>query len=84
MPLDEQQIADWVAEAWRRTTVEQIDDPEGFVAECDAAPGSIAFGRTATAARQEMQTVLLDWATLRIERGYSLPQVHGTVAATRS
>ena len=74
MEASEQQIDDWAAAAWNRTTVERIDDPEGFVAECEAAPGSLAFGHTAREARDEMRTVLIDWATLRVERGYSLPR----------
>ncbi len=81
MQVSEKQIGDWAAAAWGRTTVERIDDPEGFVAECEAAPGSLAFGRTAQEARDEMRTVLLDWATLRVERGYRLPHIRGAVAA---
>ena len=78
--VSERQIDDWVAKAWDRSIVEPIADPEGYVAECDAAPGAVAFGRTAEEARAEMRTVLIDWAALRVERGYSLPHVGGTVA----
>lgn len=81
MGVSEQQIDDWAAAAWHRTTVEHIDDPEGFVAECEAAPGSLAFGRTAQEARDEMRTVLLDWARLRVDRGYGLPHTSGTIPA---
>ena len=81
MRTSKKQIGDWVAAARQRTTLEHIDDPEGFVAECEAAPGAVAFGRTMEEARDEMRTVLIDWATLRVERGYSLPHIRGAVAA---
>ncbi|MCY4067918.1 MAG: hypothetical protein OXE79_02255 [Acidimicrobiaceae bacterium] len=81
MRASEQQIDDWADAAWHRTTVEQIEDPEGFVAECAEAPGALAFGRTEQQARDEMRTVLLDWAQLRVARGHGLPRISGTVHA---
>ncbi len=77
----DQQIESWATAAWALTTVDRIDDPDGFVAECAAAPGALAFGLTIEKARNEMRTVLLDWAKLRIERGYDLPHISETIPA---
>lgn len=74
-------IREWVAQAHERTAVEAIESPPGFVAECDAAPGALAFASTAEAAIEEMRSVLHGWASLRVERGHDLPHLRrGTVA----
>ena len=66
-------IREWVAQAHERTAVEAIESPPGFVAECDAAPGALAFASTAEAAIEEMRSVLHGWASLRVERSHDLP-----------
>ena len=53
--------------------MEAIESPRGFVADCDAAPGALAFATTAEVAIEEMRSVLLGWASLRVERGHDLP-----------
>jgi len=70
---DDGRIREWVAQAHERTAVEAIESPPGFVADCDAAPGALAFASTAEAAIEEMRSVLLGWASLRVERGHDLP-----------
>ena len=70
---DDRRIREWVAQAHERTAVEAIESPPGFVADCDAAPGALAFANTAEAAVEEMRSVLLGWASLRVERGHDLP-----------
>lgn len=70
---DDGRIREWVAQAQERTAVEAIESPPGFVAECDAAPGALAFASTAEAALEEMRSVLHGWASLRVERGHDLP-----------
>ena len=77
-----QRIHEWVAQAHERTAVEAIESPPGFVADCDAAPGALAFASTAEAAIEEMRSVLLGWASLRVERGHDLPHLRRD-AATR-
>ena len=66
-------IREWVAQAHERTAVEAIESPPGYVADCDAAPGALAFASTAEAAIEEMRSVLLGWASLRVKRGHDLP-----------
>ena len=73
LPGDVGRISEWVAQAHERTAVEAIELPPGFVADCDAAPGALAFASTAEAAIEEMRSVLLGWASLRVDRGYALP-----------
>jgi len=70
---DDGRIREWVSQAHERTAVEAIESPPGFVADCDAAPGALAFASTAEAAIEEMRSVLLGWASLRVERGHDLP-----------
>ena len=77
-----QSISEWVAQTHERTAVEAIESPLGFVADCDAAPGALTFASTAEAAIEEMRSVLLGWASLRVERGHDLPHLRRD-AATR-
>ena len=73
---DDQIINEWVAQAHPHTTVEAINSPPGFVAECEMAPGALAIGRTEEEARQQMQSVLSGWASLVLEDGGDLPYQH--------
>ena len=69
----DQIISEWVAQAHPHTTVEAVSSPPGFVAECDAAPGALAIGRTEQQAREQMRSVLFGWASLVAEDGDDLP-----------
>ena len=55
--------------------MEAIRSPAGFVAECDAAPGALAFGCSEAEARDEMRSVLFDWASLGLQCGHGLPRL---------
>ena len=72
-PRHDQIISEWVAQAHPHTTVEAITSPPGFVAECDAAPGALAIGRSEQQAREQMRSVLFGWASLVAEDGDDLP-----------
>ncbi|MDE0163306.1 MAG: hypothetical protein OXL98_16405 [Acidimicrobiaceae bacterium] len=74
-PGDERRVRAWVDEAHRRITVEAIRSPAGFVAECYAAPGALAFGCSEAEARDEMRSVLFDWASLGLQCGHGLPRL---------
>lgn len=49
--------------------VEGINDPAGYVATLRDVRGPWAFGKTAEAARAELQSVLIGWALLKLDDG---------------
>ena len=71
----ERLIDEWVDRAHPHTTVEPIDDPEGFVALCPPARGAITFAYTEQEAIDEMRDVLSGWAYFSLDSGQDPPKL---------
>jgi len=62
-------VCPWAEAAASCAVVESIQDPDGFVATVSGLAGPWAFGETKEAALMELESVLRDWAAIKIADG---------------
>jgi len=59
----------WAEAAVSYATVEQIQDPDGVVATISGLKGPWAFGESKEEAIAELESVLRDWAAIKLAEG---------------
>ena len=62
-------IDQWAEAAVSHATVEPIEDPNGLVATIAGLAGPWAFGETKEKALDELESVLRDWAAIKLADG---------------
>ena len=65
----EKLIDQWAEAAVSCATVEAIQDPDGFVATISGLAGPWAFGESQEQAIVELDSVLRDWAAIKLADG---------------
>ena len=71
-------IATWANAAISHAEVEPIEDPNGYFATVPGARGAWGFGETVAEAINELEEVLVDWATLKLSNGHKgIPAMGG-------
>ncbi len=71
-------IALWAEIAVRHAIVRPINDPEGLIATVAGLDGAWAFGPTPEDAATELNSVLIGWATLKLDDGDTdIPPMEG-------
>ncbi len=68
----------WAEVAVAHATVRAIRDPAGFVATVAGIEGAWGFGDSSEEALEELESVLIDWASLKLEDGDDdIPSMEG-------
>ncbi len=68
----------WAKIAVSHATVRSINDPVGAVATVAGIDGAWGFGTSTEQALQDLESVLIDWATLKLEDGDDdIPSMEG-------
>ena len=62
-------VCPWAEAAVSCAAVESIQDPDGYVATISGLAGPWAFGETKEAALEELESVLRDWAAIKLADG---------------
>ena len=71
-------VEQWAKIAVSRATTESIKDPDGIVATIVGIDGPWAFGQTGEEAIKELESVLIDWVTMKLEDGDDdIPNMEG-------
>ena len=74
----EKLIERWAVAATSQAKVRAINDPEGLVATVVGIDGAWGFGSSSEEALEDLQSVLIDWATLKLEDGdEDIPSMEG-------
>ena len=74
----ERLIARWARLAVSHATTDAIADPPGFVASVVGIRGAWGFGCTREQAFEELESVLIDWASLKLDDGDDdIPSMEG-------
>ena len=69
----------WAQAALRHAVADPIEDSEGYFAGVAGVPGAWGFGNSPAEAKSDLLSVLVDWADLKIKRGYGddIPSMGG-------
>ena len=71
-------IERWAEVAVSRATVRAINDPAGVVATVEGIDGAWGFGQSEDEALDDLRSVLVDWASLKLEDGDDdIPSMEG-------
>ena len=74
----EKLVAQWADAAVSHAKVHSIDDPSGLVATVAGVKGAWGFGGSPEEALDELRSVLIGWASLKIEDGDDdIPSMEG-------
>ena len=74
----ESMVEQWTKVAVSQATTESIKDPDGMVATIVGIDGPWAFGQTGEEAIKELESVLIDWVTMKLEDGdKDIPHMEG-------
>ncbi|MCY3862453.1 MAG: hypothetical protein OXG34_16005 [bacterium] len=65
----EKLVNQWAEAAVSYAAVKPIQDPDGFVATISGLKGPWAFGESKEEALAEMESVLRDWAAIKLAHG---------------
>ena len=65
----EELVDQWAEAAVSCATVRRIEDPDGLVAAISGLAGPWAFGETEDKALDELESVLRDWAAIKLADG---------------
>lgn len=77
-PVEEStSVAIWAKKAASQAIFEPTDDLPGFHAYVEGARGAWGIGKTRQESRQDLEEVLIDWATLKLSKGHSIPPFGG-------
>ena len=76
--VTEDLVNQWAKIAVSRARTESINDPVGVVATVAGLKGPWGFGHTPEEALTELESVLVDWVTLKLEDGDNdIPEMEG-------
>ena len=79
----ERSIARWAEVAVSHATVRTIDDPAGLIATVAGIDGAWGFGRSEDEVLDDWRSVLVDWASLKLEDGDDdIPAMEGVHLVT--
>jgi len=67
LPREPDLIVSWAEATLFHAVVRRIDDPDGFVATVVGIDGVWGFGDSAHEALQDLKSVLIDWANLKLK-----------------
>ncbi len=71
-------VASWAEVAVSHAIARYIDDPEGHIATVAGIEGAWGFGDTEAAALDELRSVLIGWACLKVQNGDDdIPSMEG-------
>ena len=71
-------IEQWAEIAVSHATVRVINDPVGMIARVVGIKGALGFGHSEKEALDELKSVLIDWATLKLDDGDDdIPSMEG-------
>jgi len=74
----ERLIERWAVAAASQAKVRAINDPEGLIATVAGIDGAWGFGNSSEEALEDLQSVLIDWATLKLQDGdEDIPSMEG-------
>ena len=65
----ERLVEGWAEEAVSHATVRTINDPAGLVATVAGIDGAWGFGQSEDQALDDLRSVLVDWASLKLQDG---------------
>lgn len=76
-------IEQWAEIAVSHATVCDINDPVGMIAKVVGIKGALGFGHSEKEALDELKSVLIDWATLKLDDGDDdIPSMEGVHLVT--
>ena len=76
--VTEDLVNQWAKIAVSHAKTESIDDPVGVVATVAGLKGPWGFGHTPEEALSELESVLVDWVTMKLEDGDNdIPDMEG-------
>ena len=77
--VHEKRLNLWAQAALRRAVTDPIEASEGYFASVAGVPGAWGFGNSVAEAKSDLLSVLVDWADLKIKRGYGddIPSMGG-------
>ena len=74
----ERSIEHWAEVAVSQATVQVIHDPAGLIATVAGIEGAWGFGQSEDEALDDLRSVLVDWASLKLEDGDDdIPSMEG-------
>ena len=79
----ERLVERWVEAAVSQAIVRTIDDPAGLVATVAGIDGAWGFGQSEDEALDDLRSVLVDWASLKLQDGDDIPSEAGDVNELR-
>ena len=62
-------VGRWAKLAVQHAAVRRVDDPDGVVATVAGVDGAWGFGSSREEALEDLESVLFDWASLKLEDG---------------
>ena len=75
-PTRDEMIRDYMDSALQYAVYDKLAD-NSFSGEIPKCPGTIAFGQTLEACRQELKAALQDWLISALRHGDDLPVING-------
>lgn len=76
--LTKNSIARWAEVAVSDAVTRRIDDPPGLIATVDGVEGAWGYGDTHEEALADLESVLRDWAAMKLRDGDpDIPQIKG-------
>ena len=76
--LTETSIARWAEVAVSHAVTRRIDDPPGLIATVEGVEGAWGYGDTHEEALADLESVLRDWAAMKLRDGdQDIPQIKG-------
>ena len=72
-PARERLVEGWAEAAISHATVRTINDPAGLVATVAGIDGAWGFGQSEDEALDDLKSVLVDWASLKLQDGDDIP-----------
>ena len=71
-------IARWAEVAVSHAATRRIDNPPGLIATVEGVEGAWGFGDTDDDALEDLESVLRDWAAMKLREGdKDIPQIEG-------
>ena len=81
--IDATDVERWAKVAVSHAVVRTINDPAGVVATVAGIDGAWGFGQSEDEALEDLRSVLVDWATLKLEDGDDdIPSMEGVHLVT--
>ena len=81
--LDATDVERWAKVAVSHAIVRAISDPSGFIATVTGIDGAWGFGQSEDEALEDLRSVLVDWASLKLQDGDDdIPSMEGVYLVT--